>query len=276
MRSTESGARKSNLVGLRTTAAVLIAFGATFSVTGCSVPNPSNGADGKAFVTQQLTSLKPDWNASTFSAALDPRVNKKLVDGAFKQYASALGPIKDIATVETGKFTANAGIGVPDYVGEYITTLTCKNGVAKTSVVAEHLNGKWMVQSFNLNSKVFENVGKKESKGALAFADSFIQKWSANGFTPKMLYENASPELVEQLHKNELATNLLCTGLQKMGKLKKTSGARLGQVSPAESGYSFKIVTGVNFEKTDANFLLSVVQDGSKWKVQSLNVNSKN
>jgi hypothetical protein len=271
MRSMEKYSNNHNWTNYWTNLAAIVALLA-ISLTACS----KSSDDGKIFVAEKLESLKPNWNTNKFFEDVDPRINKNIIDKAFKEYAGTLGPIEDIGTIKAGQFNTSVGIGVANCEGTYFTTLTCKNGAAKTTVIAEHLNGKWLLKGFNLDSDLFKNLGKKESKDALTFSESFIKKWASNGFALEMLYQYTDPASTEKLHKNELAIKLMCKTMQMMGKLKKLSDAKLQQVSPAEHGFAFTTVTGADFEHTHADILLQVVKNDGQWKVSSLDVHSRN
>lgn len=266
---------KANQIGLRMGLLVLAVLFTTCSLNACSIPSASVGADGKAFVEQKLKSLKPNWDTTDFDSGLDPRIDKKLVAKAFEQYVATLGTIQEIGDIQAGESKVSVGIGVPDYIGEYNTTLTCQKGKAKVAVLVEHSGGKWHIQNFNLNSDLFKNLGKEDSKGALIFVQHFVRRWVDSGFKSEMLRANADPTFAKELNKTEVPIELLCTTMKKMGKLRKLSKPELQQILPAADGFAFAIITRGDSKNMHADILLQVVKDDGKWKVHNFQMQSK-
>jgi hypothetical protein len=273
-----SGRNLRNLYDLATpmlgVAAVFVASSSP-AYAGPALPTAAM-AQGKAFVTQELESLRPNWNSTKFSASIDPRINVALVARACKQYSDALGPIKTIGTPQVGQCSLNMGINVPDYVGSYTSNVDCAKGPAQVTLVAAHTNGRWLIQSFNVHSELLKMLGQDQAKDALAFADSFIKQWAARKFALETLYQNADAECTQELRKNEMATKLLCASMQKMGPVKSLSAPRMGQVSPLDNGVGYSVVSRSTFDRTHSDIVVQVTKVGAQWKVHSVHMSSFN
>ncbi len=243
-------------------------------LSSCAVPGANSGADARAFAKTQISSLKPDWNTSSVKANADPRIDKTLIDKIFKQYAETLGPVKEIGELQAGDFRSMAGIGVPDYVGSFSSDLKCEKGDAKGSIVVEHLNGKWLVQSLMMNSDLFDELKKKETEGAPEFVDTFLRNWLDNGCKLELLEEAADSACLKEIKKNEIAMKLLCSGLQKLGRVQKLEAPELQRVMQEPGGYACSFLSKGSFGKTSTNISVVVMKENGSWKIHNIQMNS--
>jgi hypothetical protein len=161
----------------------------------------------------------------------------------------------------------NAGINVPDYVGEYKAELTCTKGKGTVNVSVVHKNGKWYLANFNV---VSADLAPKD-KELQSFVDDVADKISCNWRIEDLNYYG-SELFKKQLKESELPMKAMFAGAKALGPFKSVKSSKflgIGQYQGAET-FSYEL-TSV-FERGEASLMITVLKEETKWKLAGFHV----
>lgn len=250
----------------------LLSLLAVLATCGCtSFPDTAKiDAEGKAFATKIMEEQKPHWDAQAMEKYI-PGSNTNAADlnKLIQRYSEGLGDPTSVSAFE-GSYKVQAGINVPDYQGAYKAELTCTKGKGTVNLSVAHKDGKWFMTNFNVISSDLAPHDREREAFVKEVATAIAKSWRTED-----LNTYGSKLFKKQYKEAELPMKAMFAGARSLGAFKSCRDSKflgIGEFQGADT-FSYEVLS--DYEKGEANMMITVTKEGSKWRLAGFRVQGR-